>query len=113
MNKVIAKKIATPIGANQATKPITESPERLAEILEGASPLALALAAVHMSGSLDIIREGPRPKPPARHADQTGSLPPEEMTRIRTKAIAIICAWRDAGYPEPYVPTQAELHEMI
>ena len=102
-----------PIGANQANAPITESDEELARILEEVSPIVLALAAVHMSGSLDIIRCGIRPKTPARHADQSGSLTPAEAAELRGKALEIIRAWRRAGRPEPYVPTREELHEMI
>lgn len=100
-------------GANQANQSIIESNEEIAKILEEVSPVVLAVASVHMSGSLDILRNGPRPKPPARHADQSGSLTPEEAAHIRAAVLKVIAAWRDAGQPPPYVPTTDELHEMI
>ena len=74
--------------------------------------MVLALSAVHMSGSLDIIRSGVKTQPPARHADQTGSLSPQDATTLRQRALQIIEAWRNAHQPAPYVPTRSELHEM-
>ena len=74
---------ATPIGADQATQPITEGDAEPAALLEQASPVVPALAVVHMSDSLDIIRSGIRPKSPCRYADTSGSLPDEEAARIR------------------------------
>jgi 4-hydroxyacetophenone monooxygenase len=100
-------------GGNQATRPITESDEELAAIVDQLSPVLLAVSAVHMSGSLDILRGVTRPKEPLFMGDQSGSLPPEDAALIRARALPIIKAWRDAGYPEPYFPTDTELHEML
>src|ERR1700675_1403139 len=100
-------------GANQATRQITESDAELSEILKGVSPVALALSAVHMSGSLDIIRSGVKTRPPARHADQSGSLSSQDATNLLERALQIIVAWRNAYQPAPYVPTRSELHEMV
>ena len=101
------------VGANQANKIITETDEQLEKILADVSPVVLAVASVHMSGSLDIIRNGPRTSPPARHADQSGSLTPEQAAQLRAEVLKVIAAWRDAGQPPPYIPTEAELREMI
>jgi 4-hydroxyacetophenone monooxygenase len=99
--------------ANQAHKDITESDAELARILAEASPVVLALCCVHMSGSLEILRSGARPKSPARHADQSGSLTPEQAADLRARAVKIVAAWRDRGQPAPYAPTAAELREMV
>lgn len=99
--------------ANQANKPIIESEEELSALVEGMSPVVLALSTVHMSGKLDILRCGIRPKPPATNADTSGSLSAEDAASLRAQGLEIIKAWRDAGRPEPYRPTEAELGEMI
>jgi len=100
-------------GADQACQRITESDAELARILEEASPVVLALSCVHMSGSLEILRGGVRPRSPARHADQSGSLTPEEAALLRAQGLKIVAGWRDRGQPSPYVPTSAELQEMV
>lgn len=99
--------------ANQAHFPITESDEALATLVAGASPLLLALSAVHMSGNLSIIRSGLKTYPPTFNGDTTGSLSTADAASVRVQALEAIKSWRDAGRPEPYRPTQAELHEMI
>ena len=102
MNAVSESPSPVSAGANQATRQITESDAELSELLKGASPVVLALSAVHMSGSLDIIRSGVKTKSPARHADQTGSLSPQDATSLRERALQIIVAWRNAHQPAPY-----------
>src|SRR5579883_1375679 len=92
---------------------MTADDAELARFVADLSPVVLAVAAVHMSGSLDIIRSGIKPKPPAGFADQSGSLTAEEAAKLRSKALAIIREWRKAGQPKPYMPTSQELHEMI
>lgn len=99
--------------ANQAHLPITESDEELAALVEEMSPLVLALAAVHMSGTLDSVRAGVKPMPPAFNGDTGGSLSREDAALLRAKGLEAIKAWRDAGSPEPYRPGDAELHEMM
>jgi 4-hydroxyacetophenone monooxygenase len=101
------------ISANQATVPITESDNALAARVGDLSPLLLALTCVHMSGNLSIIRSGVKTYPPAFNGDTSGSISPADAARVRAEAFEIIKAWRDAGCPEPYRPTQDELHEMI
>lgn len=101
------------ISANQARLPITESDEELAALVNDLSPLLLALACVHMSGNLAIIRSGVKTHPPAFNGDTSGSISAEDAARVRTEALMVIRQWRDAGCPEPYRPTGDELHEMI
>jgi 4-hydroxyacetophenone monooxygenase len=99
--------------ANQAHLPITESDEQLAALVEDMSPLVLAMAAVHMSGSLDIIRCGVKPAIPAFNGDTGGSLSAKDAAELRVQGLSAIKAWRDAGRPEPYRPDDAELNEMM
>lgn len=99
--------------ANQAHLQITGDDEKLAKMVEGTSPLVLALSAVHMSGSLDILRMGVKPMPPAFNGDTGGSLSAVNAAKLRAKALEIIKAYRDDGQPEPYRPTDDELHEMM
>jgi 4-hydroxyacetophenone monooxygenase len=113
MNAVSKSPSPVLAGANQATRQITESDAELSEILKGVSPVVLALSAVHMSGSLDIIRSGVKTRPPAHHADQSGSLSSQDATNLLERALQIIVGWRNAHQPTPYVPTRSKLHEMI
>jgi 4-hydroxyacetophenone monooxygenase len=103
----------TKYSANQASKPITESDEELERLFAQASPVVLALSAVHMSGSMDIIRNGPKTSLPTYNGDIYGSLSEEEGAALRAEALEIAKAWRDAGHPEPYRPSENELHEML
>ncbi|WP_174274017.1 flavin-containing monooxygenase [Sphingomonas bacterium] len=98
--------------ANQADKPIIEDDAFLAHIVEDVGLVQLLCSAVHMTGSLAIIR-GVATKPPAYNGDGSGGVPPEQAAELRTRALAAIKAWRDAGQPEPYRPTDAEIGEMI
>ncbi len=66
-----------------------------------------------MSGPSILFRGAARPRPPARHADQSGSLSEEQAADLRARALKIIAEWRDADQPPPYVPTAVELREMI
>lgn len=100
-------------GANQATRPITEDDAALAALVEGMSPVILAAATVHMTGRLDALRAGVRPKPPGYNGDVSGQLVAEDAATLRAHGLAAIKAWRDAGRTESYQPTAAELHEMI
>ncbi len=99
--------------ANQAHLPIRENEDQLAELVEGMSPIVLAMSCVHMSGKLDIIRGTVKPKMPAFNGDTGGSLSAEEATTLRAQGLAIIKEYRDAGQPEPYRPTDDELGEMM
>ena len=101
------------ISANQARSPIAESDEELAALVGDLSPLLLALAMVHMSGDMAIIRSGIKTAPPTFNGDTWGSIAEPDRARIRAEALQAIKAWRDAGCPEPYRPNEAELHEMI
>ena len=99
--------------ANQARIPVTESDEELAALVGEMSPLLLALSVVHMTGDLSLLRSELKTRPPAFNGDTSGSLSPADVATVREQGLAAIKAWRDAGCPEPYRPSEAELHEMI
>jgi 4-hydroxyacetophenone monooxygenase len=99
--------------ANQAHLPITESDDELAALVDGMSPLVLALSAVHMSGRLDVLRSGAKPMPPAFNGDTGGSLSVDAAAELRALGLAAVKAYRDGGQPEPYRPTDEELNEMM
>lgn len=99
-------------GANQATRPITESDEQLAALVEEMSPVVLAATTVHLTGRMDALRSGIRPRTPGFNGDVSGQLPAEDAAALKARGLAAIRAWRAAGCPAPYRPTQAELHEM-
>lgn len=100
-------------GANQATQPITESEVELARLVAQMSPVILAATTVHMTGRMDVVRGPIRPQTPGFNGDVSGQLSPVEAAELRAEALAAIKAWRDAGRPAPYMPTPAELHEMV
>lgn len=100
-------------GADQAQIPITETDEELAQLVRGMSPLALALSAIHMSGSLDIIRSGVKPMPPAFNGDTSGSLSQDDAHLLRSQALEIIKAYRDNPPASPFRPNDEQLGEMM
>jgi 4-hydroxyacetophenone monooxygenase len=98
--------------ANQADKPIVRDDAFLAHIVEDIGLVQLCCSVVHMTGSLHIIRSA-QPKPPLFNGDGSGSLPAEQAADLRARALTAIKAWRDAGQPEPYRPSDAEIGEML
>ena len=99
--------------ANQARTPVTESDAELEALVAEMSPLLLALTTVHISGDMTLMRSGVETRPPGFNGDTSGSISEEDAAKIRTHAYAAIKAWRDAGCPEPYRPTESEFHEMV
>jgi len=87
------------------------------EFIRAALPdLALTVlmqSVVHMTGRLDIIREAPRSKLPLFSGDGSGGLSADEAAPILDRCLQAIRQWQDAGCPEPYRPTDAELLEML
>lgn len=102
----------TMIGANQAHLPIVEDDAFLARIVEEVGLVQLMCATVHMTGNLDLI-EGVRTKLVRYSGDSSGQIPDEQAAELRAGALKAIKAWRDAGCPEPYRPSDAELQRMI
>ena len=99
--------------ANQAAEPIVASDEELERHIASLSPVLLALSAVHMSGSMDILRSGVRPAPPIGATDVSGSLSAEDAATLRAKALEIIRAYRDDPQAQPWRPGDEDLREMM
>jgi 4-hydroxyacetophenone monooxygenase len=99
-------------GANQAQLPIVQSDEELAALVEGMSAPVLAASTVHITGRMDALRLGIHPRTPSFSGDVSGQLIDADAATLRAHGLAAIKAWRDAGQPEPYQPTPAELHEI-
>lgn len=75
--------------------------------------LPLLMAVVHITGSLDILREAGRTGRPQYSTDLSGSIPAERADILRQHAARAIKSWRDAGCPPPYEPDEEELRLMI
>lgn len=85
----------------------------IASAVAEAGLIPLALASVHMTGRLDILRSLPPTQRPQFSGDATGSVPADQAAQIRAAVVQAIREWRDAGCPRAYRPTEAELREMI
>jgi 4-hydroxyacetophenone monooxygenase len=99
-------------GANQARLPIPHSDEELAALVASMSAPVLAATTVHMTGRMDALRLGILPRTPGFNGDVSGQLSDADTATLRAQGLAAIKAWRDAGQPEPYRPSPAELHEI-
>lgn len=75
--------------------------------------LPLLMAVVHITGSLDILREAGRTAKPQHSTDLSGSIAAEHASSLRQHAAQAIKTWRDAGCPAPYEPREDELRLMI
>ena len=100
------------IGANQAHLPIVEDDAFLAHIVEDVGLVQLLCSIVHLTGTLDII-DGVETKLIRFSGDGSGQIPDVQAAQLRARALDAIKAWRDAGCPEPYRPSDAELRRMI
>ena len=100
------------IGANQAHLPIVEDDAFLTQVVADVGLVQLLCSTVHMSGGLDLI-DGVQTKPGRFSGDGGGQIPDAQAAELRAGALAVIKAWRDAGCPEPYRPSDAELERMV
>ncbi len=100
------------LGANQAHLPIVEDDAFLAEVVEGVGLVQLMCCTVHLTGGLDLI-DGVKTRLIRYSGDSSGQIPEAQAAELRARALEAIKAWRDAGCPEPYRPTDAELQRMI
>jgi len=83
-----------------AGQPFTDSDQVIAAALEEVSIPALMCSLVHLTGDPSWIRGEIRPRY-ALLNDYTSGLTPEEMAEVRSRAVPVVAAWRDAGCPEP------------
>jgi 4-hydroxyacetophenone monooxygenase len=72
----------------------------------------LMLSLVHMSGDLELIRG--RLKPAGLFLNEVqGYMSQADKAEVRSLALEVIRAYRDAGCPEPAAIDSAQLHEMM
>ena len=100
------------IGANQAHLPVVEDDAVLAQLVEGLGLVQLMCCTVHLTGNLDLI-DGVKTRLIRYSGDSSGQIPEAQAAELRARALDAIMAWRDAGCPPPYRPTDAELQRMI
>lgn len=100
------------IGADAACLPVVEDDAFLARVVEDVGLVQLLCSTVHMTGNLDLI-DGVETKLVRYSGDSSGQIPEAQAAQLRAGALAAIKAWRDAGCPEPYRPSDAELQRMI
>ena len=96
--------IAPPLGADDA---------EIAGAVAEARLLPLVMATVHLSGSLDILDELGSTLPPTYSTDAAGGVDEERGRLIRARAADAIRAWRDAGCPAPYEPSDDDYVRMF
>lgn len=84
----------------------------IAAALEDVCVPALMCSLVHMTGDPSWIRGEIRPRLAVLNNYESG-LTPEEQAEIRARALPAIAAWRDAGCPEPTVPSSDLVTEMM
>ena len=99
-------------GADQAHLPVVEDDAFLAQVVAEVGLVQLMCCTVHMTGRLDLI-DGVKTRLVRYSGDSSGQIPDEQARDLRARALEAIKAWRDAGCPQPYRPTDAELGRMI
>ena len=100
-------------GLADIARPLDASDADIAAAVDRAGLMPLLMSVVHITGSLDILREAGRTERPQYSTDLSGSIPPERAATLRAKAAEAIRHWKDAGCPSPYRPNEAELRAMI
>ena len=75
--------------------------------------LPLLMSVVHLTGKLDILDEAGDTQKPQFSTDMSGGIAAGMAAALRQHAARAIREWRDAGFPEPHEPGDAELARMI
>ena len=86
--------------------------EELAEILKDGNAIALMLAHVHLTGSLDIIRGTIKPDPMAVLDAQMG-ITEDQQAEIREKAADALMDYIERGETLPPAPDEKAVLEMV
>ena len=100
-------------GLADVDPPRNANDAEIAAAVADAGLMPLLMSVVHMTGSLDILAAAGRTERPQFSTDLSGSIPPERAATLRESVAAAIRAWRDAGCPPPYEPSDAELRTLI
>ncbi len=82
------------------TDPIVDGDDVIAKALQEVSVPALIASVVGLTGDPAFVRGPIKPRRFVQNEFQ-GLLDEDEKARLRSDALAAICAWRDAGCPPP------------
>ena len=92
--------------------PFADDDTAIAVALEDVCVPALMCSMVHMTGDPSWIRGEIRPRVAILNNYESG-LTSDEQAEIRSRAVPVIAKWRDAGCPEPQVPSPALVKELM
>jgi 4-hydroxyacetophenone monooxygenase len=95
-----------------AEPPIRADDASIAEALESASIPTLLVSLVQLTGDPGLLRGEIRPGP-AGLGDGQGSLGEAQKARVRSLALPVLAACRDAGWKRPPPPAPELVHEMM
>ncbi|MSW28938.1 MAG: 4-hydroxyacetophenone monooxygenase, partial [Actinobacteria bacterium] len=95
-----------------AGTPFTDDDASIALALEDVCVPALMCSLVHMTGDPSWIRGDIRPRFALLNNYESG-LTAEEQAEVRQRAVPAIARWRDAGCPEPVVPSPELVKELM
>jgi 4-hydroxyacetophenone monooxygenase len=86
--------------------------EEIGAALEAVSVPALIASVVHLTGDPSILRGPIRPRRFINNEFQ-GAMTDDELSALRQAAFTAVVAWRDAGAPDPDVPPEPVLRELM
>ncbi len=92
--------------------PFVDDDTAIAAALEDVCVPALMCSMVHMTGDPTWIRGEIRPRMAILNNYESG-LTADEQAEIRSRAVPVIAQWRDAGCPEPQVPSPELVKELM
>jgi 4-hydroxyacetophenone monooxygenase len=92
--------------------PFADDDTAIAVALEDVCVPALMCSMVHMTGDPSWIRGEIRPRVAILNNYESG-LTSDEQAEIRSRAVPVIAKWRDAGCPEPQVPSPELVKELM
>ncbi|MEY3512401.1 MAG: hypothetical protein RL486_1066, partial [Actinomycetota bacterium] len=92
--------------------PFADDDTVIAAALEDVCVPALMCSMVHMTGDPTWIRGEIRPRMAILNNYESG-LTADEQAEIRSRAVPVIAQWRDAGCPEPQVPSPELVKELM
>jgi 4-hydroxyacetophenone monooxygenase len=95
-----------------AGQPFSDDDATIAAALEDVCVPALMCSMVHLTGDPSWIRGDIRPRTAILN-DYVSGLTDQEQAEVRARALPAIAAWRDAGCPEPAVPSPDLVKELM
>jgi 4-hydroxyacetophenone monooxygenase len=95
-----------------ADRPITEDDAFIAKALESASIPVLQMAMTHILGDRSVLDGELRPQA-AIMGETQGFMSADDKAAVRSRALEVLCAYRDAGCVLPPPPDDDMIHEMM